>query len=180
ASGARYLPVATSCRFRPGLCWIARIGQTSRPKYARLPVTKQTFRGRLVIAGLYAGAARQIDQAALDRFGNAEVAMRTSTEHRKLVHQRPGRAGAETGGVERGEHLVAQIGMRFVEQDRVQPVVAGRALRLAREPDAGNAGKRTVIGCRQHALFCEEAVELLKLGAAQRRIEVGQAIVEAD
>ena len=69
---------------------------------------------------------------------------RAGGEHRKLVHQRPGRAGAETGGVERGQHLVAQTGMRFVEQDRVQPVVAGRSLRLARELDAGNTGKRAV------------------------------------
>ena len=144
--------MATSCSFSPAVCWIARIGQTIRPKSARLPVTKQIFRGPSAIAGLYAGAAWQIDQAALDRFGDAEIAARAGGEHRKPMHQCPCRAGAETGGVECGQHLIAQAGMGFVEQDRVKPVIAGRSLRLAREPNAGNIGENTVIGGRQQAL----------------------------
>src|SRR6185437_13861298 len=179
-SGDRCIPVATSCSFSPAVCWIARIGQTSRPKSARLPVTKQILRTASAIVGLYAGAARQIDQAAFDRFGDAQIAARACREHRKPVHQRPHRAGAKTGGAERGQHVVAQAGMGFVEQDRVEPVVAGRSLRLAREADAGDTGKNAIIGGRQRALSCEEAVDLLELGAAQCGVQIGQAIIEAD
>src|SRR6185312_5108257 len=125
------MPVATSCSVSPALSRIARIGHISRPKSARLPVTKQIFRGVSVIAGLNAGAARKIDQPALDRFGDAEVATRAGGEHGKPVHQRPGRAGAETGSVERGQYLVAQVCMGLVQQDSVEPVVARRALRFA-------------------------------------------------
>src|SRR5258708_29449551 len=100
------MPVATSCNVRPGVCWIARIGQTKRPKSARLPVTKQIFRGELVIVGPDAGAARQVDQPSLDRFRDAEIAARTGGKHGKLMHQGPRRTGAETCIVERGQDVV--------------------------------------------------------------------------
>src|SRR5437660_6707567 len=111
------MPVAMSCSFSPAVSRIARIGHISRPKSARLPVTKQISRGVSVIAGLNAGAARKIDQPALDRFGNAEIATRARGEHGKPVHQRPSRTGAETGSVERSQQLVARGGVRLVEQD---------------------------------------------------------------
>src|SRR5262245_51775117 len=70
--------------------------------------------------------------------------------------------------------------MRFVEQNGVQPVIAGRSLRLTREGGAGSAGESAVIRRGQTALACEETVELFELRASERRIEVGQPIVEAD
>src|SRR5215213_3813950 len=99
------MPVATSCSFSPAVSCIARIGHISRPKSARLPVTKQILRGVSVIAGLSAGAAWKVDQPPLDRLGDGEITTRAGGEHGKPVHQRPGRAGAETGSVERGQYL---------------------------------------------------------------------------
>ena len=90
------------------------------------------------------------------------------------MHQRPHRAGAKTGGVERGQQVVAQAGMAFIEQDRVEPVVAGRSLRLAREVDAGNIGENAAVGARQRALSRKEAVDLLELGASNAAFKFGR------
>ncbi len=175
-SGDRCIPVAISCSFSPAVCWIARIGQTSRPKSARLPVTKQTLRAAVSHsrACMLALLGKLISRRSINSATRRSPRGRRA-EHRKPVHQRPGRAGAEAGGVECGQHLVALAGMGFVEQDRVEPVIAGGALRLAREMHAGNVGESAVIGRRQQALFGQKAVELFKLGASQRGVEIGHA-----
>src|SRR3954470_15882756 len=151
-----------------------------RPKSARLPVTKQILRLGLLIAGPDAGAGGEVDQAALDRFGSAEIAAGTLREHRQLVHQRPGRTCAKTGVVERGEDLVAPLRMGLVEQDCVQPVIARGVLWLAREADSGSIREGAFIGQGKLALARQKTVELLELGAAERGIQIGQAVIEAD
>ncbi len=52
--------------------------------------------------------------------------------------------------------------------------------RLALAPDPGHCRKSGGIGKRNRALFLQKLIELLKLGASERRLNIRKAVVESD
>src|SRR6476646_7511258 len=96
------------------------------------------------------------------------------------MHESPGWAGLEAHGIRRIEEGVPLGEIRFVEHDRVEPIVALREWWLDEDADAGNGLECLGIALGQSPLVGQEAVQLLELRAAQRSIEIRESIVEAD
>lgn len=91
-------------------------------------------------------------------------------EHLEFRHHSPDRAGHHAlvvGVLEEAVTLLAAL-----QNDRVEPVVRSRALRLA---DEGHTllGEERGVSRSKITFDPDELIQLLKLGAAQRSIQIG-------
>ena len=88
--------------------------------------------------------------------------------------------GGGHGAVSQASARVALIGLRGVEQQRLQPVVTPALRGLCHQFRACDARKCHAVALKQLPFCGKHAVKLFHLRAAQGRIQVGQAIVVAD
>jgi hypothetical protein len=96
--------------------------------------------------------------------------------HRDVMHLRrePGRMQALHEFIAR--HAVPAEG----DADEIEVVRARLAARALRRPDQPLARESLVVGRHQGAAPLDEAVQLVHLRQAERRLDLGQAIVEAE
>src|SRR5271163_177045 len=95
------------------------------------------------------------------------------------MHQRPHRSGHKSYLVGCLQDFIAQTDKRWIQQQRVEPIITSAMLRLDKDPRSMNRSEPLMIALGQLPFAGDGVIQVFHLRTTKSSIDVGQPVIEA-